>query len=245
MPTWLKRTTIILVSLVIILGVIFVAADFGVKQLAQQTVSNEIPRQFPEGVTGDVATEIRGFPVIPQLVGKDIDEMKLSSKNFTAEGQKVPWTVTLQNVDPDRKKPVSHLAGTLEASSAAVSHFVKLDTLPGTVSLEGSDLIYHGETKVGGMTIKARITLAVTAQGDRILLQPTNLQVDGAPAGINGSALFGDLGKVAIPVCTAQMLPKGIQVDKVTIKNGTAHIDVHADNFALTSDSLRSKGSCA
>jgi hypothetical protein len=207
----LRTFIIALVALIILL----VAGDFIAKAVAQNEVASQIQKQgFPKKPSVSIA----GFPFLTQVIGKDIQQVTISSTDIP-EG---PVDISRINAVISgihltggfTSGTVSKLSGTVLVTFPALEHTMnsQLGPLGSLLSSSGLTLSAAGHDK-----IKASLDLLVasgsaTWRVTRVSGQEVDIKLVGS-SGVPASAL-SSLRDIHIPI---PKLPLGVKIDSVHI----------------------------
>jgi len=232
-----------LIGIVVVLGVLVVVADVAVRAYAQGRAADEIEKQLPENVQGDVDVSIGGFSMLSQLVSGSFDQVMLDAPALTVDGIPLSAHVVAEGVPTDLAKPVGDIRAAVTLDQQAVDSVV---TLPGdaTLTLGEGDVSYQGTLSILGLTLGYTATGDVSASGTDVVIQPTDAALtQGSNALDLGGALSG-LVKDPVTVCVAEYLPQGAQIESLVVHPDEATATLTASDFVLSEDSLRTFGTC-
>jgi LmeA-like phospholipid-binding len=226
----LRTFVIALIALIVLL----VAGDFAAKAFAENEVASQIKSHgFPK----KPSVSIEGFPFLTQVLGKDIHEVKLSSKNVP-EGP-----VSISSISAVMTG--IHLHGGFTSISGAT-----VDTLRGTVLVTFPSLQHTLNNNLGPLgSLLSSSGLTLSAAGPNSVKASLNLLVASGSAtwrvirlsgqdiqlrlvnssGVPRSAL-SSVQNINIPI---PKLPLGVKIDSVRIEpNGVVgHISGRDLNF--------------
>jgi hypothetical protein len=236
------------ITLVVIFGVLValvVIADIVVRNIAEQRVAEQLEQNLPEGVEGDVHVKLGGFSVIAQYLAGSMEQVELSAPELTVNGVPISVHVEAQDVPPGLDAPVGRATATIEASEAAVNSLIEVPGVQGDVVLGDGAVAYSDTVRFLGLPIEYTVTARPTAAGDTVLLEPTGVEVGAGGGAIDVSGLVDRLmGDDPIPVCVAEYLPEGVEVQQITVEPGSATVTLGATGISLDEQSLATRGSC-
>ena len=230
---------------VVLLVVVYFVADGLVRVYAENQVKAQIEQNFPDFVSGDVTVHIGGTSVIAQYVSGSFEQVTLDAPKLTVEGIPLSASVVANGVPADLTKPVSDVAGTITISQSSINSLLRLPGATGDLTLGDGTIKYDGTTTVLGLSLGYTVTVAPTAAGDSIHLQPTKAEVKAGGGNLDLSKLLGAVVSKPLSVCVAQYLPAGVQVDDVTVHPGEATIHLTAHDLVLSQKTLATKGTCS
>jgi hypothetical protein len=237
------RVITIVVGAVVLLGVILVVADFGVRAYAEARVSQAVTSNLPSNVTGDVEVHIGGGPFLLQYATGTFSEVTLTSTNLQVGGVPAQVTIVANNVSTDQTKPVPRASATVTLDQAAVNSFL---SIPGSneITLGDGTVGYSGQLQVFGLTLGYVATATAMPQGPDVLLTPTGAQLTAGSASFDVSGALKTVVSKPISICVAKYLPVGVQLTSITPSNGQVTVTAEATNITLSEDALKTTGSC-
>ncbi|MFE6257118.1 DUF2993 domain-containing protein [Agromyces sp. NPDC057865] len=235
----------VVVVIVVVLAGLLVIADIVVRNVAEQRVAEQLEQNLPEGVEGDVHVKLGGLSVIAQYLAGSMQQVELSAPELTVNGVPISVHVEAQDVPPGLDAPVGHATATIEASEAAVNSLIEVPGVQGDVVLGDGAVAYSDTVRFLGLPIDYTVTARPTAAGDTVLLEPTGVEVGAGGGAIDVSGLVDRLmGDDPIPVCVAEYLPEGVEVQQITVEPGSATVTLGATGISLDEQSLATRGSC-
>lgn len=239
------RAWIIVLVLVAVLAAVVVIADFVIRNVAEQRVADQLEQNLPDGVEGDVDVTIGGLSVIAQYLAGSMDRVELSAPELSVQGVPIAVDVVATDVPPGLDAPVGRVTATLDADEAAINQLIEIPDVPGEVVLGDGTVGYADTARFLGVSIDYTVTAEATAAGDRVLLQPVGVEVGAGGGAIDLSGLIERItGGDPIPVCVAEYLPEGVEVQQIVVEPGSATVALQADGLRLDEQSLATKGSC-
>ncbi|UFS60038.1 LmeA family phospholipid-binding protein [Subtercola endophyticus] len=237
------RIIAIVAGTVVLLAIILVALDFGLRAYAESQVKSAVLENLPSTVTGDVDVNIGGGPFLVQYLSGTFSDVTLTSKNMQVNGVPVQISVTANDVSTDSSKPVPRASATLTLDQAAVNTFL---SVPGSnqIMLGDGTVGYSGTVNVFGLTLGYDATATATPQGPDVLLTPTGAQLSAGSASIDVSGALKSVVSKPISICVAQYLPEGVQITSITPTAGSVTVTAEATNLTLSEEALKTTGSC-
>jgi hypothetical protein len=237
------RVIAIVVGAIVLLGVILVVADFGLRAYAEGQVRQAITSNLPSNVTGDVEVHIGGGPFLLQYATGTFSEVTLTSTNLQVNGVPAQVTVVAHDVSTDQSKPVPRASATLTLDQAAVNSFL---SIPGSneITLGDGTVGYSGQLNVFGLTFGYDATATATPQGPDVLLTPTGAKLTAGSASLDVSGALKTVVSKPISICVAKYLPVGVQLTSITPTVGQVTVTAEATNLVLNEDALTTTGSC-
>ncbi|WP_448809446.1 LmeA family phospholipid-binding protein [Agromyces bauzanensis] len=234
-----------LAAIIVALAVLLVVADIVVRNVAEERFGQEIRANLPEGVDGEVDVAIGGFSVIAQYLSGTMDQVRLSAPALDVNGATVAVDVVGEGVPVDLASPVAELTGTITVDEDSLNRLVEVAGVEGGFTLGDGVVGYQGTLDVLGLAIDYSVTARPTAAGDTVLLQPEGVDVGTGGDAVDVSGLVDRLlGDDPIPVCVAERLPEGVEVQDLRITPGTATVELRAQELMLDEASLARTGSC-
>ena len=209
-----------LIALAVLVAVL-VAADFGLRQLADYWVGREL--QGSLSLSQRPSVSIGGFPFLPELVSGNVASVTVHAKGSVTEG-KLPVhevALTLQDVSFSPSQLLAGGGGTIRASTGeGTAQFTEGDlnaalgaSVPVTIRFRGGRIVVR--VNQGGQQFSARPSIS----GGRLVLTPTQ----------------GSLPAVSIDL---PKIVEGITYRKVRIEGDTATL-----TFTLRKATFDIKGS--
>ena len=239
------RIWITVVAIVVALMALVVVADVIVRNIAEARFAEEIEANLPDGVEGDIAVTIGGLSVIAQYLSGSMQHVELFAPELIVEGVPIAVDVVGQGVPVDLAAPVEHLTATLEADGAAVNRLVDVQGIEGELTFGDGTVGYTDSVRFLGFPIEFTVTARPTAAGDTVLLEPVGVDVAAGGGSIDVSGIVDRLlGDDPLPVCVAEHLPAGVEVQQLTVEPTGATVALEADGLRLDEASLAQTGSC-
>lgn len=241
---WLRILLWILIPIVVIVAVFFIA-DAVLRSYAENRVAAEIEKNLPDNVQGDVAVHIGGVSVIQQYLSGTFDRVELDAPSLTVQDAPLSAKIVATGVPSDFTQPVAAVNGSLTISQTSLNKLVSIPGVTGDLALGTGTLAYDGKAELLGLPIGYKLTVKPEAAGKTVLLHPVDAKVTTGAGALDLSTLLSAItSRGPIPVCVAQYLPKGVEVNQIDIVPGTATVHLDAQNMVLDEATLRSKGSC-
>ena len=196
-----------------------VVADVVVRNIAEARFAEEIEANLPDGVEGDVGVTIGGLSVIAQYLSGTMQHVELSAPELDVEGVPIAVDVVGEGVPVDLALPVEHLTATIEADAAAVNRLIDVQGIEGELAFGDGTVGYTDSVRFLGFPIEFTVTARPTAAGDTVLLEPVGVEVAAGGGSIDVSGIVDRLlGDDPIPVCVAEHLPGGVEVQQITVE---------------------------
>ncbi|KRE26122.1 DUF2993 domain-containing protein [Agromyces sp. Soil535] len=239
------RVWITIAAVVAALAALVVVADVIVRNIAEARFAEQIEANLPDGVEGDVQVTIGGLSVIAQYLSGTMQQVELSAPELTVEGVPISVDVVGEGVPVDLAAPVERMSATIEADAAAVNRLVSVQGVEGDLAFGDGTVGYTGSTRFLGLRIEYTVTARPTAAGDTVLLEPVGVEVAAGGGSIDVSGIVERLlGDDPVPVCVADHLPAGVEVQQLTVDPAGATVTLEASGLRLDEASLATTGSC-
>ncbi|MHA7987150.1 LmeA family phospholipid-binding protein [Rathayibacter sp. CAU 1779] len=239
------RTWLWVVGAVVVVVGLFFAADAVVRQIAQNTVRDQLEKQLPSDVTvKNLDVTIQGFSVIAQLIGGSLDKVDLHSNDVRVDGNRLSGTIVAHGIPLDSSKPVHRIDGSMTIGQDAVNGLVDLpnDT---TVTLNRHEVGLKGTGQILGIDVGYTASVSPTLKDAKtIVLTPLNVSVTAGGGSLDVTRFAKDLLPSTISICVAQYLPDGVDATGLAISKGEAHVSVGADDIVLDEKTMQTKGTC-
>lgn len=208
---------------VLVLAVVAVGADFGIKALAESRLASSVQSSLDLPRRPDI--ELQGFPFLIQAARGRLDGASVEVRDVVTGG--IPLdTVTLSFVDlrfdgvalVSGSGTVASRGGTAQAvlTEDSLSRYLQDQGTPVEVRLRGPAIRVSTRISTGGETTTAIAEGPVRVVGGRLVFSPDNVQIEGS-VGVPAAALAFD---VALP----ELVP-GITYEKVLVHDGVAAIE--------------------
>jgi LmeA-like phospholipid-binding len=237
---------IIVAAAIVVIIVGLIVADSAIRAYAEGRVEQEIQTNLPSNVTGDVHVTIGGTSVIGQYLAGSFSSVTLNAPDLTVDGSPVAVSVVASGVPTDLTKPVQDIHGTITVDEDTVNKYITIPNATGGITLGSGTATYDGKTKLIGLPVSYEVTVKPKANGDTVLLEPTDVRATSGFLSVNlTSTLRALFGTNPVPVCVASSLPQGVQVTDIVVTPGHATITLDAKNLVLSEQALSTKGSCS
>ncbi|RII97609.1 MULTISPECIES: LmeA family phospholipid-binding protein [Clavibacter] len=237
----------------LVLAVIGVGLAFGlriidqtVRGVAQDQAEKQIADQLPGQITGRVDVSIEGDWVIPQLIRGTLDRVVLDGPNLQADGTPFQAHIVATDVPTDQERTVGDVVATVSMDQDPASALLaKTAGTPPDLRFGDGTLGYSGSTRILGLTLGYTVAAEpVLRDGSTIVITPAEVDLQAGSFKIDLAQTIQGIRDITYPVCVAQYLPAGVQVQDVTIADGRASMTVQSSSVKLTRDSLGVTGSC-
>lgn len=242
-----RRWPWVLLVVVIVLAALVVAAEFVARAVLPGIVRSIVVEQLDLPADQQLDVETRGL-VLPQLIGGNLESLRLSTDSVTLEGITGAAEVTATDV-PLRGGELGGASGTIRIDQGQFTSLLAGTDLPiESVELEAPNATVSGSITVFGASVPLSLTVTPGVVDGDLELTPVAASIGGLDIDLDqvGSTL-GSLGQeVTKPqrVCIADQLPAGLTLTGLEIVDGAAVIDVDVDGAIVTDTSLQDKGVC-
>jgi hypothetical protein len=244
-PRWLKLLLGIGIPVVVIV-VLLVVVDSAARAYAEQRVSDEIEKNLPSDVKGQVHTHIGGFSVLQQYLSGTFQRVELDAPQVVAKGAPLSAKVVATGVPADFSKPIADVTGTLTISQDSLNKLVQIPGATGDITLGSGTIGYDGSIDLLGLPVGYTVTATPKAAGDQVLLTADKASLKTGAGNVNLDRLLQALtSQGPFPVCAAQYLPEGVQVSDIQVTPGQATVTLTASDVVMDQKFLNSKGSCS
>lgn len=234
---------VIALVVVVVLAVGVVVADVSLRAYAEDRAASEIAASLPDTVEGDIAVSIDGFSFLQQYLSGTFDRVTLDAPALTVSGVPVDARVVATAVPADLSKPVGTATATLTLSQEAVNSVVEV---PGaaTLTLDDQAVGYDGSISFLGLSIDYLVTASVSVTPDSVVLTPQKATLTAGSTVVDASGALDAVLDESIPLCVASYLPKGVELDDLTISPGEATVVLRASDLSIDETSLSTLGVC-
>ncbi|RFA20289.1 LmeA family phospholipid-binding protein [Subtercola boreus] len=237
------KVVAIVAAVALLIGVVVVVAEFGLRSFAEGRVRSAIVDNLPPDVTGDVSVKIGGGSFLAQYAAGTFDEVTVTTQNFEVKGVPVAATVVAHDVPTDQSKPVPRASVTMTLSQAAVNAFV---TIPGSdeIVLGDGTIGYSGSFQILGLTFGYDATAVATPNGPDVQLAPSGAKLSAGSASIDVGGALKAVVADPISICVAKYLPERVQLTSISPTAGQVVVTADATDLLLTADALKTTGTC-
>jgi hypothetical protein len=241
-----RRWPWVLVGVLVLLVVAVVVADFALRAYAEGRAADEISSQLPENIEGDIDVTIGGGSFLAQVITGRLDRVDLDAPAITASGIPLSAHVVATGVPTDLSQPIDDVQATLSLDQAAVDEVV---TLPGDARLELGDagqVSFDGSVSLFGFSLGYTVTGTVEGSGTEVVVVPVaaTLSQGAGTLDIDLDELLGTVADNPIPLCVANYLPVGAEIEEIAIDGGAATVRLTAEDFVADEASLSTFGTC-
>lgn len=237
----------VLLVIVVVLGVLVVAAEFLARSILPGVVRGIVIEQLDLPADQQLDVEAGGI-LLPQLLGGRLDELHLSSESVTIGGLTGAADVTATGV-PLRGGDLTEVNGTVRIGEDQFTALVAASDLPiDDVAFAEPDVTASGSVPVLGMAIPVALTVTPDADAGDLLLTPVVLKIAGVA--LNAAEIADRFGDAAVQltqsqrICIADQLPAGVAVTGLSIDGSAAVIEFDVDGAIVTDETLQADGVC-
>ena len=239
------RVFFIVAGIVVVVAALLVVTELVVRNIAERQVAEEIERGLPEGVDADVDVDFGGTSVIAQYFSGTMQEVAVSAPEVTVLGSPIAVDVVATDVPVEQGGEIGRVVASISASEESLNALVELQDIPGGFTLGEGAIGYDGTIEVLGLPIEYSVTAEPEAAGDTVLLRPTGVEVGAVGGLIDVSDLVERItGGDPYPVCVAEYLPEGVEVNAVVVSPGELRVDLEATGIVFSDEALETLGSC-
>lgn len=242
-----KRWPWVLLGGVVLVALLVVVAEFIARAMLPGIARGIVIEQLDLPADQQLDVEATGI-LLPQLIGGNLDELRLTTESVSFDGLTVAADVTATGI-PLRGGDLGAAAGTVRIAEDQFAGLLSGIDLPiEAVTLQAPDVQASASIPVLGFTIPVALTVTPgVAEGD-LTFTPVRVAVSGLVVEAADVAdRFGELGSELTStqrVCIADQLPAGILLTSVEIVEKDVVIDVDVDGAIATDAALQANGSC-
>ncbi|GEM_PF-531768 len=235
----------IVAASLLVLAIATVVTDIWLRGASERQVAAQIEQELPEGVSGDVDVTIGGTSMLWQLFIGRFDRVQVSAPELDVNGAILDVEVVLEGTPRDRSQPTDRATATIALSEAAVSELIPIPGVGDGLRFEDGRVAFTGTVEILGFPIEYRADATVEADGDTVLITPESVRIVGGSAEFELGGIAEDLLRIdPIPVCVAQFLPDGAQVDELAWEGGVVTVVLEGEDLVLDEALLERTGSC-
>jgi hypothetical protein len=212
-----------IVITILVLAVVAVGADFGVKALAESRLASSVQSSLDLPSRPDI--ELQGFPFLLQAARGRLDGVSVEVADVETGG--IPLETVTLNFEDLRFEGIALLSGSGTVASRggtaqavvtedSLSRYLQDQGTPVEVQLRGPSIRVSTRISTGAETTTATAEGPVRVDGGRLVFSPEDVQIEGS-VGVPAAALAFD---VALP----ELVP-GLTYRTVLVHDGTAAIE--------------------
>lgn len=242
-----KRWPWVLLGVVVFIALLVVVAEFIARAMLPGIARGIVVEQLDLPADQQLDVEATGV-LLPQLIGGNLDELRLRTQSVTFDGLTVAADVTATGV-PLRGGDLGSATGTVRIAEDQFASLLKGIDLPiDEVTLAAPDVQASASIPVLGITIPVSLTVTPgVAEGD-LTFTPVRVAISGLVVEAADVAdRFGELGGELTStqrVCIADQLPAGVLLTSVEVIGKDLVIDVDVDGAIATNAALQENGTC-
>ncbi|GLI25999.1 hypothetical protein ARHIZOSPH14_02410 [Agromyces rhizosphaerae] len=235
----------IVAASLLVLAIATVVTDVWLRGASERQVAAQVEQELPEGVTGDVDVTIGGASMLWQLFVGRFDRVQVSAPELDVNGAVLDVEVVLEGTPRDRTRTTDRATATVALSEEAVSELIPIPGVGDGLRFEDGLVAYTGTIEILGFPIEYRADATIEADGDTVLISPESVRIVGGAAEFLLGGITEELLRIdPIPVCVAQFLPDGAEVDELTWEGGVVTLVLEAEDIVLDEALLERTGSC-
>ncbi|WP_210508662.1 LmeA family phospholipid-binding protein [Naasia sp. SYSU D00057] len=141
-------------AVLVVLAVLAVVLGIAARAWAEGYIAEEVERNLPEGVEGDVDARLGGVSLVAQYLSGRLDDVRLTSENLEVQGVPVEARVELEGVPVDRSQPVERATGSVRLDERAVQAILTAQGYPGTAAIADGGIVYTDDAQLFGATVE-------------------------------------------------------------------------------------------
>lgn len=176
---------------------------------------------------GDVAADVRGFPVFLQVLRGELADVVIDIGQLTRQGVRVDVGAELKGVHTDGEPRIDELTLTATAPWSELGGLVEDADLP-TGRLDDVEVMAEGDriaVSLGEGLLSPRVLLSAELDGDSIVVRPSAVEVGGRELQPEILARFTGADPDQMTRRFTPQVPDGLRLTEV---------DVVADGLAVT-----------
>jgi LmeA-like phospholipid-binding len=216
----------LVIGLVVLL-IAAVAADFVAARVFESRVAEELGRRYE--IQGRPIVQVRDFPFLPHLVTGHISTVDLAARNVRDRGTTIARVeVHLHDLTIPRSVMLGHSGqvrvgradGEATVGAAELNRLVADRLQGGTLEVTEDGVRLGVRTTVLGRPVDATLSGRLTAAGGRVVLVPTDVEVESdTGAALPRAVRDALLRRFGFPIPLPR-LPAGIQVERIVTQPG-------------------------
>nr|WP_206686554.1 MULTISPECIES: DUF2993 domain-containing protein [Microbacterium] len=237
-------------AVVVLVVVAWIAGEQIARNLLVNTVREQVITQLSLPADQQVDVDVPG-PVLPQLIGGEIDEITIASDDVVFGELSGDVSVHATGVPVRGDGPMDAASATITLDEAQLTALLgTIEDFPAdTVVIDAPAIEISMELQLFALTVPVGITLVPSAAGGDLVLTPSTLRVAGTE--ITAEALSRQFGAIAgtvirdWQVCIADQLPAGVMLNGVEVNRDDIVAEFEIDGEIITDETLQQPGSCA
>ncbi|MFB2584123.1 LmeA family phospholipid-binding protein [Herbiconiux liukaitaii] len=242
-----RRWPWVLLIVIVLLAVAVVVADIALRAYAEGRAAEEISAQLPENIEGDIDVTIGGTSFLAQVLAGSLERVDLDAPQLTANGIPLAAHVVATGVPTDLSKPIADVTATVTLDQTAVDEVAQL---PGDATLKLGDagqVSFDGTVSLFGFSLGYTVAGTVEGSGTEVTVVPVSatLTQGAGSLDIDLDQLLGTVADSPIPLCVAEYLPQGAEIDDIAIDGGEATVQLSAQDFVADEQGLSTFGTCS
>lgn len=246
-PRKRKRWPWVLLTIVVVLAVLVVAAEFIARSILPGIVRGIVIEQLDLPADQQLEVAADGI-LLPQLIAGRLDTLQLSTDDITLGGVTGAVSVTASGVPLDGAD-LGAASGTVRIDQDQFLPLLEASDLPiDSVTLDEPNLTAAGSFTVLGFPVPIELTLTPAADAGELLLTPVSATIAGAT--LDAAELDSRFGQLAEQltqtqrICIADQLPAGLTLTGVKIDGKTAVVDIDVNGAIVSDPALQANGVC-
>ena len=206
----------------LVLVAILVAADFGLRFLAERWLEGRVQQTLSLRSRPDL--DIGGFPFLAEFAAGEFDRVEAQLEGFRAGGLLLDRvTIGLQDVRFDRwdivtgregRIQVRQGTGSVEIGETSFNRLLRDEGVPVSVQFLGPRVRASARIEVGGAEATATTTGLIRLDGRTLSFEPGEVEVDGS-FGVPPAALRFS---VELPVLFEGMVYRGVEIREAVLE---------------------------
>ncbi|MFD5225116.1 DUF2993 domain-containing protein [Microbacterium sp. NPDC058342] len=237
----------VVLIVVVVLAGLLCAAELVARAVLPGVVRSLVVEQLSLPADQQLDVEASGI-LLPQLIGGELDELRIASDEVTIGGITGSAQVTATRI-PLGGGELGSARGTVSIDQKQFRGLLERSDFPDAeVTLAAPNATVQADIAVLGREVPLGLTVRPGAQDGDLLLTPVSVSIAGNSVDLQLlGTLIGSAGeRLAAPqrVCIADRLPAGITLTGLRIEGTRAVADIRADGRIAVDESLLENGTC-
>ncbi|MDO5052505.1 MAG: DUF2993 domain-containing protein [Pseudoclavibacter sp.] len=233
----------LLLGLGLLVGAVLLA-DLAARFYLQWRIEQSVQEAMPPATRGELRARVHGLSALWQLAERDFEHISLESDRLELGGLVLSGRVDGYGVALLDGAGMRQLSGSITLPAESVNALVQLPGSTSELRLGEGTVSYTSEVELFGTVMRVAVDASVAVQGDRLIVDASRVQVQGAGVDVDAAEWFGGSSVFTFPVCSAEHLPVGVQLTDVQVRPEGVTVAFSAQGLALDEATLNSRGSC-
>lgn len=242
-----RRWPWVLLTIVLVLSVPVVAVEVLARSLVPDLIREQVVGALDLPADQDLEVQTEGF-LLGQLLAGKLNMVHLSTDEMTLGNLTGSFDITATGLPIDGG-PLGSITGTMGIDADQIDALRVTSKLPlDEVRLQDGVITLAGTVRVVTLALPIAIEVEPRVEDGELLLHPTAFELGSTR--VDAQGLIEQLGPIAerftggFPLCIANRLPRGVELQDMRIEGDIALIDFRIDGAITVDSGLRRPGTC-